>query len=77
MKENVIVGKLIPCVQTVQGITLVQKEAPVVEEIIEEEFDDEEEMVFDDIDFDELDEEIDEKLDSILEDNNPFEEFDD
>ena len=78
LKENVIVGKLIPCVQTVQDITLVEKEeAPVVEEIIEEEFDDEEEMVFDDIDFDELDEEIDEKLDSILEDNNPFEEFDD
>ena len=36
----------------------VAEEAPVVEEIIEEGFDDEEEMVFDDIDFDELDEEI-------------------
>ena len=77
LKENVIVGKLIPCVQTVQDITLVEKEELVVEQPLDENYDEEEDIVFDEIDFDELDSEIDEKLDSIMDEDNPFEEFDD
>ena len=54
LKENVIVGKLIPCVETVQNITYVEEEVeeeevlPVVEEL--ETFDDE--LDFDDAELD-------------------------
>ena len=48
LKENVIVGKLIPCVETVQNISYIEEEQPKVEEQLYEEEIVETEFSFDD-----------------------------
>ena len=54
LKENVIVGKLIPCVETVQNISYIEEEQPKVEEqfyeeeIVETEFSFDDELDLDD-----------------------------
>ena len=71
LKENVIVGKLIPCVQTIQDISLVEEE--VVED--EEDFEEEVETFVDEVEELNFDDDLTDEEDLVA-DNTTFEDFD-